>query len=191
MDHDLYREWIDLDADGALEPERRAALAAHAMGCEECQAELAGARDLVHRLETARVDVRPGFASEVLSALEPAPWEARTLRAWRLPFAIVLVLAGVAAAIFGGAAAELDRGAGGFGALVALADLFATAATAGAGLLAASWQGLGLGVAEWLGASKLNAAAAVGAVVGINYLLLRALRRRPARVESGRSQGPR
>ncbi len=126
-----------------------------------------------------------------MAALEPAPWEARTLRAWRLPFAMVLALAGIAAAIFGGAAAELDRGAGGFGALVALADLFATAATAGAGLLAASWRGLGLGVADWLRASNLNVAAALGAVLGINYLLLRVLRRRPVRAGSRRSQGTR
>jgi len=181
MDHDLYREWIDLDADGALDARHRAALAAHLEACDECRTEAASARAFVSRLQSERVEVRPGFAAEVMSALEPAPWEARTLRAWRLPFALVLALAGLAAALFGGAAADLDRGTGGLGALAALADLFVTAATAGAGLLAASWRGLGLGVAEWLGESKLNVAAAIGLVAGINYLLLRVLRRRPAR----------
>jgi len=191
MDHDLYREWIDLDADGALDEKQRAVLVAHLDRCPECRSEQASVQRVVARLASARVEVRPGFTSEVMSALEPAPWEARTLRAWRMPFALVLVLAGVAAALFGGAAAELDRGAGGFGALAALADLFVTATTAGAGMLAASWQGLGLAVAEWLGESRLNIAAAIGAVAGVNYLLLRVLRRRPAGAAASRSQGRR
>jgi len=189
MDHDLYREWIDLDADGALDERQQSALSAHLEGCAECRSERASVQRVVARLATDRIEVRSGFTAEVMAALEPAPWEARTLRAWRMPFALVLTLAGIAAALFGGAAAELDRGAGGFGALAALADLFVTATTAGAGLLAASWQGLGLGVAEWLGESKLNLAAALGAVVGVNYLLLRLLRRRPARASAARSQG--
>ena len=171
MDHDLYREWIDLDADGALDERHRASFDAHLEACDGCRAEAERARAFVVRLESERVAVRPGFTAEVMSALEPAPWEARTLRAWRLPFAMVLALAGLAAALFGGAAADLDRGAGGLGALAALADLFVTATTAGAGLLAASWRGLGLGVAEWLGESNLNVVAAIGLVAGINYAL--------------------
>jgi len=189
MDHELYREWIDLAADGALGVSERERLEAHLASCPGCRAESERSAAVVARLAVARVAVRPGFAAEVVAALEPAPWEARTLRAWRLPFAIVLALAGLAAALFGGAAADLEPGTGGIGALAALADLFATAAAAGAGLLAASWRGLGLGVAEWLGESGLNLVAALGAVGGLNYLLFRLLRRRPAPAPAGRRPG--
>ncbi len=136
--------------DGALDDSERAGLAAHLAGCADCRAEEARLRGLSARLAGSLAPVRPGFAAEVMSALEPAPWEARTLRAWRLPFALLLALGGAAAALFGGAAAGLDPGARSLGAFLALADLFGAALVAGGGLAAASWHGLGLGVGEWL-----------------------------------------
>jgi anti-sigma factor RsiW len=189
MDHDRYREWLDLAIDGALDESERAGLAAHLAGCADCRAEEARLRGLAARLAGSLAPVRPGFAAEVMSALEPAPWEARTLRAWRLPFALLLALGGAAAALFGGAAAGLDPGARSLGAFLALADLFSAALVAGGGLAAASWHGLGLGIGEWLGESPANLAAVAVVLVGLNYLLYRLLRRgpRPAEARAARS----
>lgn len=182
VDHDRYREWLDLALDGALDGSERAELDAHLAACAECRHEQAELAALSRRLSEAVAPVRAGFTGEVMSALGPAPWEARTLRAWRLPFALLLLLGGGAAALFGGAAASLDPAGRAFGAFLALADLFGAALIAGGGLAAASWRGLGLGVGEWLGASPLNLVAAGILVVGLNYLLLRLVRRtaRPA-----------
>ncbi len=189
MDHERYREWLDGAADGALDDSARAELAAHLAGCAECRAEEPRLAALTARLATSRVPVRAGFTAEVLAALEPAPWEARTLRAWRLPFALLLALGGAAAALFGGAAATLDPAAKSLGAFLALADLFGAALVAGGGLAAASWRGLGLGVGEWLSASPANLVAVAFVVVGLNYLLYRLVRRgaRPAAARAARA----
>ncbi len=186
MDHDRYREWLDLALDGALEESELAELDLHLAACAECRREQAEIAVLSERLAASVVPVRAGFAGEVMSALGPAPWEARTLRAWRLPFALLLLLGGGAAALFGGAAAGLDPAGRALGAFLALADLFGAALIAGGGLAAASWRGLGLGVGEWLGASPMNLAAAAVLIVGLNYLLYRLVRRteRPAAARS-------
>lgn len=188
MDHERYREWLDGAADGALDDRARAELAAHLTGCAECRAEETRLVALAGRLAAARVPVRAGFSAEVMAALEPAPWEARTLRAWRLPFALLLVLGGAAAALFGAAAAGLDPSAKSLSAFLALADLFGAALVAGGGLAAASWRGLGLGVGEWLAASPANLVAVALVVVGLNYLLYRLVRRgaRPAAARARR-----
>jgi anti-sigma factor RsiW len=181
MEHDRYREWLDLAIDGELAGPEREKLEAHLAECEPCRAERLALERLATELVASRLKVRPGFASEVMAALEPAPWEARTLAAWRLPFALLLALGGLAAALFGGAAAGLDaQGGRTWGALVALMDLFASAALAGAGLAGASWRGLGFGVRAWFGESPLNLVAAL-VLLAFGYLLLYRLLRRPAR----------
>lgn len=187
MDHDRYREWLDLALDGGLDQPDRERLDAHLADCAECRREEAELVALSERLAGSVARVRPGFAGEVMAALGPAPWEARTLRAWRLPFALLLLLGGGAAALFGGAAAGLDASARVLGAFLALADLFSAALIAGGGLAVASWRGLGLGVGAWLGASPLNLIAAGVLVVGLDYLLYR-LVRRPARPAAARAQ---
>lgn len=189
MDHDRYREWLDLAVDGELDAADRRSLEAHLATCAECRQEEIALRSVQARLAGSALPVRPGFAGEVMAALEPAPWEARTLRAWRLPFALLLLLGGGAAALFGGAAVGLDPGARTLGAFLALADLFGAALVAGGGLAAASWRGLGLGVGQWLDASPLNWIAAVVLVAGLDYLLYRLVRRteRPAEARALRS----
>ena len=196
MNHDHLLEELDLDLDagtdrdraaGLPDPARRAVLAEHVAGCAECQKESRDLRE-VHQLRSASV-VRPreGFTGEVMRALVPAPWEARAVVVWRWPFAMLLALGGIAAVLLGGAAAELEPASGSFDAFVALARLFESAALAGAGLLGASWRGLGSGLGLWLAASKTHLALAGGLVLGLNLLLLRLLRpasRRPATEKS-------
>jgi len=199
MNHDHLLEELDLELDlesaqvdrgarydqgarepqGALElvaPAERAALEAHLAGCAECRHERESLRAVHLRLAASVVQPREGFTGEVMRALVPAPWEGRAVVVWRWPFALLLALAGIAAVLLGGAAAELEPSAGSFDAFIVLARLLESAALAGAGLLGASWQGLGSGLGEWLGASKANLAAAGALLLGLNLLCLRLLR---------------
>ncbi len=182
MNHDRLREDLDLDLDGregidpVLGPSAKAALTEHLAGCAECSRERENLRTLHASLAASVVQPREGFTGEVMRALAPAPWEARARVVWRWPFALLLALGGLAAVLLGGAAAELEPQAGSFAAFRALAHLLESAALAGAGLLGASWRGLGSGLAEWLGASKIQLAAAGALLVGLNLLFLRLLR---------------
>lgn len=189
MEHEPYQEWIDLDADGELGADEGAQLASHLAGCEECGRQAERARALVSRLGSARIPVRAGFAREVLAALDPAPWEARTLRAWRLPVALILAVGGASATLFGVGAARLDPGSGTAGALFSLLDLMRAAFVAGSGVVTASWLGIGSAVGEWLGGSPANWVAAATLAAGANYLLYRLLHsRRRVATESWDSQ---
>ena len=60
-----------------------------------------------------------------------------------------------------------------------------------AGLLSASWKGLGAGLQDVLGGSKWNLVAFGVLVLGVNALLFRLLRKRdrPAEAESRTSKG--
>jgi len=178
MHDERYTEWIDLAADGALGAAERREVEAHVAGCADCRRDLARAEALAARLAAARVAVRPGFAREVMSALEPAPWEARAPRAWRLPAALLVALGGAGAALVGLGGAELAPADGAAGALYAVADLLRAAVVAGSGVAAASWRGLGSAVSEWLGDSAANWTAAGALAFGANYLLFRLVRRR-------------
>ncbi len=135
------------------------------------------ARDLV----AARVCVRPGFADAVMSRL-PAHRSAPANRSWFIAIAAVVTLAV-------GAAALLRFGSGGAtgGPLAAFGDFAASVLLAGSGLLAASWQGVGEWVGDWLGGSTSRLVVGVVLVVGVNLLLVTLLRRRrlaPGRVRS-------
>ena len=199
MSCDHLREDLDfeLDLEGApgsqgtgefLAPAARAALAAHLAVCSECQREREALRAVHQRLAATVVLPREGFTGEIMRSLVPAPWEARAAVVWRWPFAMLLALGGMAAVLLGGAAAGLEPRAGSFDAFIALARLLESAALAGAGLLGASWRGLGSGLAEWLGASKGHLAAAAGLVLALNLLFLRLLRPGARKAEARKSR---
>jgi hypothetical protein len=190
MDHETYREWLDLEADGALDPERGAELAAHLESCAECREQRRLSAALVARLAADRVPVREGFARDVLAAVGNAPWErASGRRSWRLPVAL-LVLVGAAAAWFARAAATGAAADSGWPTLAALAGMVRSALVSGAGLAAATWGGVGAVVGGWLGASPARWIVAAVGVLCLDLLAVRLLRRR-VRAAARRGSPPR
>jgi anti-sigma factor RsiW len=176
MEHEQAAAAIDLAADGALGAGERRALDEHLAGCADCARAMAEAVAVTGKLAGARLAVRPGFAADVMAALEPAPWEARTARSWRLPLAVLVAVGGAAAALLGSGAAAFAPSGGTAGALFALADLFRASLVAGSGLAAASWRAVGDAAGTWLGDSPANWLAAAVLALGANYLLFRLLR---------------
>ena len=114
---------------------------------------------------SARRRCAPASPREVMAALEPAPWEARTLRAWRLPLrAPRSCVGGASAALLRHAARPSSiRAPARLGALRRrCADLFARRASSPA---AASRPPRGAGsavaIGDWLGGSRGQLVAAL------------------------------
>ena len=129
---------------------------------------------LDHLLAQARVPVREDFSRQVMAALPVAPWQrqASKSRLW---------VAALVAAFTLGSVLLLGAGSG-RGPVSAVAELFVTTLTAGAGFLAASWGGIGSAVDAALGGSPV-AIVGLGAATAAAYFLLFALaRRRRAKV---------
>lgn len=176
-DHNIYREWLNLDEDGELSPSQRAELEEHLASCARCRAEREELLALDGLLRKHSVAVRPDFKDAVLSSLPTAGWESRHPKTWSFPAAVFVLLAGIAAALFGSAQLS-DAGAGG-SALLAMAGLIRATAQAGAGLLAASWKGAGLVIGEVI-ASPFSLAALAVLVICLNLILVSLLRRKRA-----------
>jgi hypothetical protein len=184
------RLWLDLEADGEL-------AAAEAAGLEAALRELpelAGERRELGRLHEAlaasRIAVREGFRDEVMRRLPAAAWEPVGRQRWSVAVvaaSLLVVLSGVLLSLGGGPSM-----ASGVGVLGALGELFRATALAGAGLLGASWRGLGLALQVTLESSPLTIALFGAAVVALNVLFLRLLRRgrrRPALERAADSVG--
>jgi hypothetical protein len=189
-----FRERIELEADGLLGGEERQALDRHAQACPACREDRRALAALGRALERSRVGIRRGFAAEVMRRLPAAGWEGSAPRAWRLPLALLAALAAASAALVGVSSARLHPGAPFAGALAAVADMVQTATLAGAGLLAASWRGVGFAVGELFAASPGAVAAFVVLVLAVDLLALAMIRRKrmaPARRESGASEAGR
>ncbi len=180
MGHDTYREWLELEMDGVLDERSRGALDAHTVECAACAAERAALARLGQALDGGRVAVRADFRSRVMAALPAAGWEARSRRAWRLPAALVALLGAAAAVLLGLGAEGLAPPPAAAGAALALVELFAATLEAGAGLLGASWRGVGLGLARMLADSPLAWGVLAFGVLCLNLLFFRLLRRRRA-----------
>ena len=177
-DHDTFREWLQLEAEDDLSPERRGLLERHVDECPECQAEQ---RDLAHFravLTRGRLPVRADFRQSVLEALPATGWEARHPRTWSFPGAVALLLGILAAALFGLRSGH-PSGSPVLGALSALAGFFRATLVAGLGLVHASWKGWGMVFGELFTSWSTLAAFAV-LVTCLNLLLVSLVRRRPA-----------
>lgn len=186
-DHSTYQEWLNLDADGLLAGEERTLLNDHLASCAECRREREELAALEGLLRSSAVAVRTDFKETVMASLQPAGWEARSPRTWRFPAAVFVLLGGLAAALMvAGSAAEPS----GVSALLAVGSMFQAALLAGAGLLAASWKGVGLLFEE-----VISSPASLGAfgflVLCLNLLLISLIRRRrPAAVTPPRGKDP-
>jgi anti-sigma factor RsiW len=172
-DHDTFREWLNLDADGMLAPAERARLDEHLAGCEECRREREELLAFERLLQRSAVPVRPGFADAVMAALPPAGWEARSPRTWRFPLAVAAMLMMIAGLLV----ASSSVAPSGLAAVGAVGGMFRAAALAGAGLLGASWKGIGIVVEEVI-SSPVSLGAFGFLVLCLNLLLVSLVRRR-------------
>jgi anti-sigma factor RsiW len=173
-DHSTYREWLNLDADDSLGAGERALLDEHLAGCAECRRERQEIESLDGLLRSAALPVRSDFQATVMSTLPTAGWEARSPRAWRFTALVILMLGGFAAALLIAGSAPATSG---FGALAAVAGMLQASAVAGAGLLGASWMGIGLVLDKML-ASPLSLGAFGFLVLCLNLFLVSLIRRR-------------
>lgn len=179
-DHNTYREWLQMEADGIagdLAPAERDALQRHLASCPECRAEREELAALRQLLERSSLPVRDGFRADVMAALPDAGWEARHPRTWRFPAAVVLLLGGLAAFLLGANLTQGGPAASGLEALAAVAGLFGTAVQTGAGLIAASWSGGHLIMGQVF-SSPLSLVVFGFLVLCLNLLFFSLLRRR-------------
>ena len=183
LDHAIYREWLDLEAEGELGADEARRLAEHLGACAGCRAERGHGLRLREALAEARVEVRPGFAGAVMAALPEAAWESAgrpvaSRAAWRWAAALLAVFGLASAALLGAGGGALAPGAPLLGSLGAVAALLGASLVAGAGLLGASWAGAGLVLGELLVLSP-GTAVGLGFVVLFLLLLAASLMRRP------------
>jgi len=179
-DHSTYREWLNLDADGLLMGEERTLLNEHLASCAECRHEREELAALEGLLRSSALVVRPDFKETVMASLQPAGWEARSPRTWRFPAAVFVLLGGLAALLVAGSGTE----PAGVSALLAVGSMFEAALLAGAGLLAASWKGIGM-VLDKVISSPVSLGAFGFLVLCLNLLLISMIRRRrPAGAEA-------
>ena len=176
-DHELL---VDLAVDGALPEAERAATLAALDG--ELAVERRRLERLVAELAAARVAARPGFTAEVMATLPVRPaWAAgaRVLGGWRVAAAALAVLAVAASVLLGVGSEGVAGSVPALGALAAVAEFAAAAVLSGAGLLSASWRGIGVALGEVL---DLRAQVVFGlGVIALNGLLFLLLRRRGRR----------
>jgi|GEM_PF-966624 len=177
-DHDTYREWLDLDLAGELGDGERQRLEAHLEGCAGCRTERRSLEALTRVLAAGRVSVGADFSARVMASLPVAGWEGRSPQAWRWPLVALAALVAAVGALLGVSSAELAPSGSVAGALGAVTDLLVTGALAGAGLLGASWQGIGLIAREALGEIPGGFVAFAVLVVCLDFLLFTLVRRR-------------
>jgi hypothetical protein len=178
MDRETLAEWLDLDLDGQLAGTEKARLAKWLAAEPALAAEKRRLESLHALFRESRIPVRRDFRDRVTASLPAPAWQRSPLPIWALPAAMAAVLAAAAALVLGLGAPLADGPAAGTG--LALFDFLKVTALAGAGLAAASWQGLGLVLEELIVSSGLNLLAMAVLVLFLNLLLFSMLRRRPA-----------
>lgn len=188
-DHSTYQEWLHSELDGGLTTGERSQLRDHLAFCDQCKAEKEELIQLERLLAESHLSVRADFCDEVMASLPASGWEARFPRSWIAALVAVVVLVAGAAALISSAGQGLEPAVPLAGAFAAILGMLQSSALAGAGLLTASWKGLGLAFQELLGGSIWNLLAVSVLVFAVDFLLIRMLLRQgqPAAERSGRS----
>jgi len=169
-------EILDLEADGCLPTAERPRLEAALADDPACRREFEDLRSLHQALAASRVEVRPGFRSQVMASLPVASWEPAGRQGWGLAAAVTVALAAVSAVMFG--LSGVGQGSGPvLGVVAAIGQALQASLVTGAGLLGASWRGVGLALGELLSVSPLTTVAFGVAVLALNLLFFRLLRR--------------
>ncbi|HET9211679.1 MAG TPA: zf-HC2 domain-containing protein [Thermoanaerobaculia bacterium] len=185
-DHNTYREWLTLDADSMLDGGERALLDDHLSSCADCRRERDENLALDALLQRSTLPVRADFRESVISALPTAGWEARSPRAWRFTAAVIVLLGALAAALMAAGSAPASSG---LGTLAAVGGMLQAAVVAGAGLLGASWKGIGM-VVDKVIASPVSLGAFGFLVLCLNLFLVSLIRRkRPADAAAAQRSG--
>lgn len=184
LDCAQHMEALDLALDAALSATEVRQLEAHLAGCDGCRDERRRLLSLREALGEAKVAVREGFQAEVMAALPAAGWQTATAatamttapprRAYAWAAVLLVALGGASALFF-----ALSGGDGGplGGSLAALVSSLGAALVAGAGLLGASWSGLGMAIGEMFSESPLTAVGLGVLLVCLSGLLVSMLRR--------------
>ncbi len=127
-------------------------------------------------LASDRIMVREGFADGIMACLPEPRWQP----ARRMPWLIAAILV-VALGVVGSLVVGSDAGArSALGTVAAMGDLFVSSLVAGAGFLAASWSSLGSFARQSFSTSPSSFVALGIAVLALNVLLFRVVRRRAA-----------
>lgn len=175
QDHERMLQWLDEALDGELDASRSEVVTAHLAECGDCREARETSLRLRGWLDEDKVEVTPGFAARVTAALPVESWEIRPARSLRWAVGLLLLLASSSLLLLSAAGATE---AAPFALLGSIADLMATSALAGAGLLGATWRGVGLVLNELLTHSPVTLAAFALALVAVHGLLWRMLRPR-------------
>jgi predicted anti-sigma-YlaC factor YlaD len=177
-DHSTYQEWVHSELDGGLTTGERSQLRDHLAHCSLCRKEKEELLRLERLLADSRLPVRADFCEEVMAALPASGWEAQYPRSWIAALVVVVALAVGAVALISSVGEDLQPAIPLAGAVAAILEMLQSSALAGAGLLTASWKGLGLAFQELIGRSVWNLVALGVLVFVIDFLLLRLLLRR-------------
>lgn len=188
MDHLEISERLEAFVKAELPAAEAATVSGHLAGCASCRADLEIERRLLAGLEAQAVAVRADFANSVLSSIAKLPeasWQTSPVASARARWAWPLAAAALFALALGlvGAGSESPLA----GTVGTLFDLAAHGVLAGAGLLGASWQGLGIAARGIFAADPmLLAGLGLGAGLGLFGLYRFLLRSRWARAAQRR-----
>lgn len=171
------REALHLEMDGQLTAGERELLERALESDPEARRERQELERLRDLLTASRVGVPADFASRVMASLPAAGWESRHPRSWAAALGVLALLTGGAVAAAGLFGARPESASVLAATAAAIGGLLATSLATGAGLLGASWEGLGVALVSLLEGSVVNWIAFVVLVVGVDLLLLRLLRR--------------
>ena len=190
IDHSTYQEWLHSELDGALTTGERSQLRDHLVYCDQCKAEKEELIQLERLLADSHLPVRAEFCDEVMASLPASGWEARFPKSWIAALVAVVMLVAGAAALISSVGSGLEPAVPLAGAFVAILEMLQSSVLAGAGLLTASWKGLGLAFQELLGGSIWNLLAISALVFAVDFLLIRMLVRqgRPAAEQASQSK---